>query len=301
MGTNRYTVLPHEVIDRQAADLNVDFYLYLTGGERGVVFGHPEDGYLFIASTPQQWCVRHIYIFPHRRGEGLSRTLLDSADQYCREQRMEFLIYLTYNDDYTREFLDRYVREKEMTPCVPTRLYIINFEDLNVFQNAGWQKMLKRMQTLTRMWEAEGAVTTTFDQCPEEVLHNLKALYYETDVEKFQVSSDIYPFIADRYDPLSFITYKDTEPMAFAFCQRFGDSILFAGNLVLKKYSDTGCFALPMYRLIQGIEEDRSIRKMTFRVIGSNHPAMLLAERLWAHANPRIVRLQVFKHLLENA
>lgn len=294
MGTNRYTTLTHDTINRQVDDLNVDFYLELIGRERGVVFGHPEDGYLFIASTPERWSVRHIYILPHRRGQGLSRALLEEAGQNCQEQQVEFQIYLTYNDDYNRKFLDRYVREKKMKPCVPTRLYIISFEDLSIFQNPGWQRMLKRMQILTDMWEAEGAVTTTFDQCPEAVLENLNSLYYETDEEKCQVSNDIYPFISNRYDPLSFITYKDTEPMAFTFCQRFGDSILFDGHLALKKYCNNGCFALSMFRFIQEVVQDRSIRKMTFRVIGSNHNAVLLAENLWTYANPHFVKLQVF-------
>ena len=155
---------------------------------------------------------------------------------------------------------------------------------------------MRRMQLLTDRWEAKGAVTTTFDRCPEAVLENLKALYYETDEEKYQVAGDIWPFIPDRYDPLSFITYKDNEPMAFVFSQRFGDSILFSGNLVLKKFQNNGSFALPLHRFIQAIVEDTSVRRMTCKIVGYNHEAVRLVENLWSQAHPRIVKMQVFAH-----
>lgn len=235
-----------------------------------------------------------IYILPHRRGEGLSRALLDEAIRHCQEQQMDFLIYLTYNDDYTREFLDRYVREQGMTPCVPTRLFI--FDDRTVFQRAEWQKMMGRMKLMVERWEQKGAETTTFDRCPEAVLENLKALYYEQDEEKYQVAGDIWPFIPDRYDAQSYITYKDNEPMAFVFSQRFGNSILFSGNLALKKYQNNGCFVLPLYRFIKGMEDDTSIERMTCKIVGYNHEAVQLAENLWMYAHPRIVKLQVFAH-----
>ena len=294
METSRYTILPHEAIDRQEASLNVDFYLELTGGEESIVYGHPEDGYLFIASQKDKWSVRHLHILEHRRGLGLSRALLDAASLHCREHGMNFMIYLTYNDDYTRTFLDRYVHEQGMVACLPTRLFI--FENRDFVQTPEWQRTMRRMQLLTDRWEAKGAVTTTFDRCPEAVLENLKALYYETDEEKYQVAGDIWPFIPDRYDPLSFITYKDNEPMAFVFSQRFGDSILFSGNLVLKKFQNNGSFALPLHRFIQAIVEDTSVRRMTCKIVGYNHEAVRLVENLWSQAHPRIVKMQVFAH-----
>lgn len=295
METIRYTILNHEAVSRQEADLNTDFYLNLTGGEESVVFGHPEDGYLFIALRPNGgWAVRHIYILPHRRGKGLSRILLDAAAAHCREQQKDFLIYLTYNDEYTEHFLDRYVHENGMSPCVPTRLFI--FDDRSFYQTPEWQKTMRRMQLLTQRWEASGAVTTTFDKCPEAVLENLKALYMEDEEDQFQVSGDIWPFIPDRYDPLSFITYKGDEPMAFLFSQRFGSSILFSGNMALRKFHNNGCFILPIYRFVQEIVSDLSINRMTFKIVGYNHEAVQLAENLWAQANPRIVKMQVFIH-----
>lgn len=297
METNRYTILPHTAIHRDTDDLNVDFYLDLTGGEQSIVFGHPEDGYLFIAPKEKRWAVRHIYVLPHRRNQGLSRALLDAAALYCKDQRMDFMIYLTYNNDYTHRFLDRYVHERGMTPCVPTRLFI--FEDHSFFQSPEWQKTMQRMQLMTERWEAKGAVTAHFDECPDEVLENLKALYYETDEENYQVASDIWPFIPDRYEPLSFITYKENEPMTFVFSQRFGNSILFSGNLALKKYQHNGCFILPLYRFIQSIAEDTSIERMTCKIVGSNHEAVQLAENLWSQAKPRFVKMQVFAHFVE--
>lgn len=298
MNKNRYTLLSHDVIRRDNTDLNVDFYLDLTGGEKSIVFGHPDDGYLFIAPRQQGgWAVRHIYIHPHRRGCGLSRALLDAVRNRCREEKRSIFLYLTYNDDYTRNFLHRYVQEHRMSPCVPTYLFL--FEDRDFLQSPQWQKTTRRMQLLTDRWEAKGAVTTTFDKCPEAVLENLKNLFQETDSEKCQVSADIYPFIPDRHDPLSFITYTDDEPMTFLFTRRFGDSILFSGNLALKKYHNNGCFILPIYRLIKALEADLSIKRMTCKIVGYNHEAMQLAQNLWSHANPRIVHMQVFAHFVE--
>lgn len=297
METSRYTILPHEAIGPETDDLNVSFYLELTGGDQSIVFGHPEDGYLFIAPRANGWAVRHIYVLPHRRGQGISKALLDAAAVHCRENQKDFLIYLTYNDDYTHGFLHRYVHQEGMTACVPTRLFI--FEDRSFVQSPEWQKTLRRMQFLTDRWEGKGAVTTTFDQCPEAVLENLKALYQETDEANYQVSGDIWPFIDDRYDPLSFITYRNNEPLAFVFSQRFGDSILFSGNLVLKKYLNTGSFALPLYRFIQGIVQDTSVERMTCKIVGYNHEAVRLAENLWSQMHPRTVKMQVFAHFVE--
>lgn len=295
METSRYTFLSHDAVCRDHADLNVDFYLDLTGGEKSIVFGHPEDGYLFIGLRDKHgWMVRHVYVLPHRRGLGISRALLDAASAYCREQKQDFFVYLTYTDDYTREFLHRYVHERKMTPCVPTRLFV--FENREFFETPEWQRNMRRMQFLTQRWESKGAITTTFDQCPEAVLENLKQLYQETDVENFQVSGDIYPFIPDRYDPLSFITYKDDEPMAFVFSKRYGSSLLFSGNLALKKYRNNGVFILPLYYFIKGGYADMTLQRMTCKIVGYNTEAVQLVENIWAHARPRIVHMQVYAH-----
>lgn len=213
MESNRYSVLRHEDIPRHLEDLNVDFYLNLTGGENSVVYGYHDEGYLFIAQRKNgEWAVRHIYVLPHRRGQGISRALLDAARSRCLESKCTFYLYLTYNDDYTSQFLHRYVQEHQLSPCVPTRLYI--FENRDFFQSPEWQKAILRMKRFTERWEAKGAITTTFDKCPEAVIENLKKLYKEKDEQKFQVSGDIYPFVSDRYDPLSFITYIGDEPMS---------------------------------------------------------------------------------------
>lgn len=297
MIANQYKIMNHDEIPRDDEQLNVDFYLDLTGGEEALVYGHPDEGFLFIANRDKKgWAVRHIYVLPHRRGEGISRALLDAARNLCLEEKREFFLYLTYNDDYTRQFLHRYVQEHQLQPCVPTRLFI--FENREFYHSPEWIKATRRMQLLTERWEAKGAITTTFDKCPEVVLENLKNLYKEEDEKKYQVSGDIWPFISDRYDPLSFITYMGDEPMTFVFTQRFGDSILFSGNLALKKYHHNGCFILPIYRLIKGVEEDLSINRLTCKIVGYNHEAVQLAENIWSLARPRYVHMQVFAHFM---
>lgn len=89
--------------------------------------------------------------------------------------------------------------------------------------------------------------------------------------------------------------------MSFVYTQRFGDSILFSGNLALKKYHNNGCFILPIYRFLKGVEADVSLNRLTCKIVGYNHEAIRLAENIWSLAHPRYIHMQVFAHFAEES
>ena len=66
-----------------------------------------------------------------------------------------------------------------------------------------------------------------------------------------QLPGDLPPFPEELYEPLSFVSFRGEEPMAYLTTQKVGDGLVLTGHVCYQRWQATGIAYLTLHRFIE--------------------------------------------------
>ena len=224
--------LTYAQLQASCFDFNADFYYRLNGGERGRLMGIEGICVAFygVIEENDRLHVSYLFVQPAYRGQGYARRLLEEAYALAERERWAFYFRIRYDNPFA-DFLQRFAEAHGMEPCVPARLLLINRERTQqALREEPGAHHFARMKAQVDRWEARGVRTESFVRLPKSVRERLR-LDWEMDEQCEQLPDDLPPFPTALYEPLSFVSFRGEEPMAYLTTRKVGDSLVLTGHV----------------------------------------------------------------------
>ena len=282
--------LTYEQLQASCFDFNADFYYRLNGGERGRLLGVEGVCVAFyvVMEGSDHLLVSHLFVQPAYRGQGYARRLLEEAYALAERERLSFYFRIRYDNPFA-DFLQRFAEAHGMKPCVPARLLLINRERTQqALREEPGAHHFARMKAQVDRWEAKGVRTESYEMLSRFVRERLR-LDWEMNEQGEQLPGDLPPFPEELYEPLSFVSFRGEEPMAYLTTRKVGDSLVLTGHVCYQRWQATGIAYLTLHRFIEEFVRHTEIRQVSCLLVGYNAKAWLHAEHYWLLTNPEVI------------
>ena len=232
--------------------------------------------------------VSHLFVQPAYRGQGYARRLLEEAYALAERERLSFYFRIRYDNPFA-DFLQRFAEAHGMEPCVPARLLLINRERTQqALREEPGAHHFARMKAQVDRWEARGVRTESYEMLSRSVRERLR-LDWEMNEQGEQLPGDLPPFPEELYEPLSFVSFRGEEPMAYLTTRKVGDSLVLTGHVCYQRWQATGIAYLTLHRFIEEFVRHTEIRQVSCLLVGYNAKAWLHAEHYWLLTNPEVI------------
>lgn len=287
-----YNLLPRRDLDRERFGPEVDLFLNLSAESRlRKIFGTNEKGILILVPGLNCYTIQYLFVREEFRHQGVARDLLDSAFLYCKRYHATFMIRVLFNDTFAAA-LERYAICRGMQPATSQRLFIL-YRDRFYNEKVFFWIDHRLLPVATRFLD-KGYVVTPFNEAPGEVLAKMKRYFNEKNVPTWETPSDMNPF-RHRMDPdLSFLCWKDDDPVAYLCVERFGDSVVVNEHFCFRKYFRSGVSIVPLARFAEEVRRDSSIRRISFIILDGNLQALRMLNRQYGNFDPKETLQKVF-------
>ena len=206
----------------------------------------------------------------------------------AERERLSFYFRIRYDNPFA-DFLQRFAEAHGMKPCVPARLLLINRERTQqALREESGAHHFARMKAQVDRWEARGVRTESFEMLSRFVRERLR-LDWEMNEQGEQLPGDLPPFPEELYEPLSFVSFRGEEPMAYLTTRKVGDSLVLTGHVCYQRWQATGIAYLTLHRFIEEFVRHTEIRQVSCLLVGYNAKAWLHAKHYWLLTNPEVI------------
>lgn len=240
--------------------------------------GEAGKGLIILEPYDAGYIVLYMYVQKDMRRQGISKDLLESALAYCEENKYMFIVKIIFTNDYSK-FLVRFAQEHNLKEGPSMHLHLMDRRQTDM--DAVWKKLEKKLAPLQQHYARAGYTVSLFNETPEIVRKNLDAAFHVWN-ESREVPMDMYPFIKDMYQPLSFICYKGEDPIAYMVTERYGDSLVIKEQLVLKSHWGGPGFLLTLYPFIDKLVAAKDIIRVTYMNLSTNKKAVESTQRYYS-------------------
>ena len=263
----RYNLIPYRDIDAEAFGEDVGFYFSLIKPSRSKIFGDVKEGIIILVPYYFGYITHYLFVREKCRNKGVATALLDSARKYCIRYKKRLTLKIIFNNQFA-EALERYALSREMKLGSEQTLHILNTQDV---RNATGEKWIyARMMSVSKHFLSEGYKIAAFSKAPKEILSKLKRYSTEKNVKGYETPMDMNPFAFHYDDNLSFICWKENEPVSYICIERFGDSVVVKEFFCFRQYFNLGVSILPQAYFADGLWKDPSVRRVSFMTLDSN-------------------------------
>ena len=282
----KFKLIRYRDIDLESFGKEVPFYLGMASRKSLLkIFGTNEKGLIILAPQYNGFAVQYLFVKADFRRQGVAKDLIDTALAYCIRYHkvLEFRILFT---NPIAEGLERHALRRNMIVSSLQRIYIFYRKNFDTAIGRDW--VYGRMKKVVDRFQKKGYCLDTFGNAPEEILQKLKHYCDTKNTPGWETPGDMNPFHI-AYDPcLSFICWKDGEPVSYICNKRYGDSVVSKEIFCFRRYFSLGVAILPLYAFTDGIMKDVTIQRGSLMIMDNNTRSALMMARDYATFSPSV-------------
>ena len=274
--TSKFNLIKYHDINTIPIGKEAEFYLSRVNWVHSKIFGDSTVGFIIIIPYYFGYLSYFLFVREEYRHRNLSTFLLDSARKYCIRYNKIFSLKIIFDNTFAKS-LERYAMNCGMTNCSTQKLYILNTVDVRNKRGNEW--ISSRMMGVVDRFLNKGYEITSFSKAPEHILLKLKQYSNEKIVLGYEMPNDMNPFAFHYDDNLSFICWRDNEPVSYICVERYGDSVVVKENFCFKRFISSGVAIVPLAYFAYALWRDTSIGRVSFMILDSNEAANRMVQR----------------------
>lgn len=280
-----YNLIKYKDVDQESLGPEVEFYLSIMTNKKAYkIFGTNEKGIIILVPSYNGYVVQYAFVRKKFRLQGVCRALLDSACVYCKRYHWILEVRIIFNSPFA-DALERYALERKMIVSSIQRLSILQRVKFDGDEGKGW--INGRLLRVSQRFLSKGYCVSSFEKAPKDILEKLRIYFKEKIIPGWETPRDMNPFNHRMDTTLSFICWKDNEPVSYICIVRYGDSVVAKEHFCFRKYFSTGISIVPLGYFANAIQKDPSVRKISFMTLESNMQAIRMLNRQYSKFDPK--------------
>lgn len=272
----KFSLINYRDIDLTLFGDSAKFYLSQINLLKSKIIGDVNEGFIILEPYYFGYIVNYLFVKEDNYDNLIIYSLLDSSITYCNREKNKLYLKIVFSNDLSKS-LENYALSHNMKLISSQKIYLL--KTIDVRNSVGERWINKRMRSVTERFLTKGYKIASFSEAPELILSKLKKYSIEKNIIGHEMPMDINPFSIDYDLHLSYILWKEDEPISYLCIKRYGDSVVVKENFCFNQYISTGASILPLAYFAEALWKDSSILRVSFIILDSNEIVNRMVQR----------------------